>query len=198
MKTCCRCKKELSSDCFQKNRSAPDGLQCRCRGCTKDAHKVCRANRGHLWLEKTDPWKKRPENKERRNRKTRERMARLKLENPEKFGQDRRRWQLATKYGITFGLKQALVEMQDGICLICLRTIEATTCATDHDHEKDYVRGVLCKPCNSALGLFGDNADNLRRATEYLDSCKQIENEPTTEDFEIATDILQEYLNGRS
>jgi hypothetical protein len=192
MKICGHCKKELSLDCFQKNRTAPDGLQNRCKACTKEASKACRARRGHLWLEKTNPWKDRPENRERKNRVTRERMARLKAENPEKCRQDRRRWQLSVKYGLTFELKEVLVKSQGGVCLICLSPIVAETCATDHCHEGDYIRGMLCKSCNSALGLFKDSPEILRNAANYLEESRKIAEEPTTEDFVIAIELVKE------
>lgn len=40
----------------------------------------------------------------------------------------------------------------------------------DHCHEKDYVRGLLCHHCNTGLGLLKDSQDNLRNATNYLDT----------------------------
>lgn len=148
MKVCCHCKKELPLDYFQKNRAAKDGLQYRCKDCTREASKACRDKRGHLWLPAAERWKNRPENKERRNKTTRDRMARLKIENPEKYEGDRRRWQLATKYGLTPELKEALVEMQGGVCLICFSPIDPLTCATDHSHSGNYIRGMLCTFCN--------------------------------------------------
>jgi hypothetical protein len=86
VKTCCHCKKELSLDCFQKNKAAPDGLQYRCKDCTRKASKECRAKREHLWLQKTNPWAKRPENRLRANAKERARRAK----NPEKIRKENR------------------------------------------------------------------------------------------------------------
>ena len=89
MKVCCHCKEELPLDSFQKNRAALDGLQYRCKSCMKEASKACRARRGHLWLGKTDPWRKRSdENRLRNNAGTRKRRAL----NPEKSREDNRRW----------------------------------------------------------------------------------------------------------
>ena len=39
----------------------------------------------------------------------------------------------------------------------------------DHDHETGEVRGVLCAPCNTSLGLLGDDPARIRRAAEYLE-----------------------------
>mgnify|MGYP000933626974 CR=1 FL=1 len=39
----------------------------------------------------------------------------------------------------------------------------------DHDHETGKVRGLLCSPCNTSLGLLGDDPARIRRAAEYLE-----------------------------
>lgn len=52
-------------------------------------------------------------------------------------------------------------------CPICLRPFTKTPHA-DHDHETGEFRGVLCGPCNRALGLFGDSEEALARAIRYL------------------------------
>lgn len=189
MKKCCHCKKDLSSVCFQKNKSAPDGLQYRCKECTRIANKACRAKRGHLWKEKLDPWKKRPENRERSNASVRRRRRLL---DPKKRHDDQLRWALKSKYGLTPELKQILIDCQGGICFICQVPIDIY-CATDHSHEIDTIRGMLCKKCNSGLGFFNDSADLLKRAAQYLDEANiELNKEVTTEDFKIATQILKE------
>lgn len=41
----------------------------------------------------------------------------------------------------------------------------------DHDHDfrdRAPVRGVLCSSCNTALGMFGESPETLRRAVAYL------------------------------
>lgn len=40
----------------------------------------------------------------------------------------------------------------------------------DHCHQTNQVRGLLCGPCNRALGLLKDNIGNLERAIAYLDA----------------------------
>lgn len=42
----------------------------------------------------------------------------------------------------------------------------------DHDHDTGVVRGVLCSNCNSAIGLLGDDPALIRRAAEYLETCR--------------------------
>ncbi len=134
-------------------------------------------------------WKK-------RNRSLANAYARiLRKRNPEKMSLAASRYALETKYGLSPELKRALIQLQDGLCAICCIKL-SENCAVDHSHIDDYVRGMLCKPCNSALGLFKDNPDILRRAADYLDTAKEIAVEPTVEDFEIATRLL-ESINGR-
>jgi len=41
--------------------------------------------------------------------------------------------------------------------------------ATDHNHETDDFRGILCKDCNQAIGLLHDNPALLRRLADYLE-----------------------------
>jgi hypothetical protein len=52
-------------------------------------------------------------------------------------------------------------------CEICEH--EMGTPCVDHDHKTGKVRGVLCRECNSALGLFMDDPDILRKAIDYLE-----------------------------
>lgn len=62
----------------------------------------------------------------------------------------------------------SIYEEQDGTCPICDKAIEAESSAIDHNHKTGEVRGILCKSCNRAIGLLGDNPDNLSRAESYL------------------------------
>lgn len=191
VKKCCHCKEDLSLSSFQKNRVARDGLQHRCKNCTSKASKACRLKRGHLWQEKLNPWKDRPENRERVNASARARRA---LKSTEEKREESSRWLLKYKYGLTPELKEALILAQGSRCAICEKSIDFK-CATDHDHKGNFVRGMLCKPCNSALGLFKDDPNILRRAAQYLEESQEIAKEPTIEDFEEANKILEEVKN---
>lgn len=69
------------------------------------------------------------------------------------------------RYGITDEDYGELLKSQDGKCAIC--GIEAKL-NIDHCHDNGHVRGLLCNQCNTALGLFKDNINNLLTAIEYL------------------------------
>lgn len=72
-------------------------------------------------------------------------------------------------YGITSVQYWALYEAQGGVCFICRRaTGKVRKLAVDHDHETGYVRGLLCKPCNSVLAHFRDDTATAWRAYDYL------------------------------
>lgn len=53
------------------------------------------------------------------------------------------------------------------MCAICLKPSDKRL-AVDHDHETDEIRGLLCSPCNFALGLFEENPWIMERAIDYL------------------------------
>lgn len=84
---------------------------------------------------------------------------------PDKVGVWNRRNRLKTKYGLTPEGLSALLESQDGLCLVCLA--EPAT-HIDHNHETGLFRGLLCENCNRGLGMFHDDPDVLVAAAEYL------------------------------
>lgn len=73
---------------------------------------------------------------------------------------------LRYRYGLTVEGREQMLQEQGGKCKICLQ--ELTIINVDHCHKTGTIRGLLCRKCNSALGLFGDDVENLRRAIEYL------------------------------
>lgn len=65
----------------------------------------------------------------------------------------------------------------DYSCPICKRDMEEIskygqprlkTWVLDHCHDTNTFRGYVCSNCNTGLGGFQDNADNVSRAYEYL------------------------------
>lgn len=69
-------------------------------------------------------------------------------------------------YGITLDQKKAMEVAQGNLCLICKKESKLSV---DHDHETKIIRGLLCQPCNMALGLFKDSIDSLHSAIKYLE-----------------------------
>lgn len=75
---------------------------------------------------------------------------------------------LKRTYGMTVEDYNALLEQQDGVCAICKNGHEHALCV-DHDHETNEIRGLLCKPCNVAIGNMKDDPERLRSAAMYLE-----------------------------
>ena len=94
-------------------------------------------------------------------------------ENPEKVREYRAKdpytfKKRCARHGITPEEFWAIYEEQDGTCPVCDKAIDAEGSAIDHNHETGDVRGILCKNCNRALGLLGDNPETMARAQAYL------------------------------
>jgi len=58
-----------------------------------------------------------------------------------------------------------MFEKQNGLCAICQ---EREAKHIDHDHITGKIRGLLCRPCNTSLGILGDTEDALMHAIAYL------------------------------
>lgn len=80
-------------------------------------------------------------------------------------------------YGLTPERYAALLLEQGGTCAICRKQCSRGELSVDHDHEccpgksscGGCVRGLLCRACNYALGLVGDDPEVLRAAADYLE-----------------------------
>ena len=72
------------------------------------------------------------------------------------------------KYNMNLKDYDKLFAAQNGICVICGNPPNGRNLCVDHNHITGEVRGLLCRNCNSALGLFGDSLDILVTAAEYL------------------------------
>ena len=74
------------------------------------------------------------------------------------------------KYGLTPACYAKMLEEQGDACAICGRDSfsEGKHLAVDHCHDSGVVRGLLCGPCNQALGMLGDNPAMLLKAAKYL------------------------------
>lgn len=91
-----------------------------------------------------------------------------------------------TKYGLTKDDYRAMYQAQGGKCAICKEFAPpiklcrssnyedpAPPLVVDHDHEREAegrasVRGLLCTPCNTALGMLKDDLERLDAAWDYL------------------------------
>lgn len=86
--------------------------------------------------------------------------------------------------------REAQVKKQDSCCAICGRQVKLVV---DHDHKSGYMRGMLCRQHNLALGFFGDRPDLLLKAIEYLETHRKKEVE-----FSEASIMVSELLDDLS
>jgi hypothetical protein len=70
------------------------------------------------------------------------------------------------KYNISKEDFDLLLQNQKGLCGICNEHLIDPQ--IDHDHTNGKIRGLLCRKCNIALGLFKDNQEILKNAINYL------------------------------
>lgn len=86
-----------------------------------------------------------------------------------------REYMLQKEYGIGHDGYQQLLDRQDGSCAICGSKESKGRSArgffhVDHCHETGKIRGLLCHPCNVALGMMNDDPARLRLAIRYLEN----------------------------
>jgi uncharacterized protein YbaR (Trm112 family) len=72
-------------------------------------------------------------------------------------------------YGLTEQQYVAMLVAQNNCCAICKRVRHLWV---DHDHETGQVRGLLCKHCNSAIGLLEDSIPRMEAALRYIKDAK--------------------------
>lgn len=175
MKFCQKCSKNKSLDNFGKNKARKDGLTCYCKVCSSGIQKEFRSKRKELLIENSsleEKWTLRS-NEGSCSICGVSKKDRLKFHRNFRTGDGldscctaceatRIRFK---RYGITQQDYENLLLKQNGICAICKLS---TILVVDHDHQTLRVRGLLCSPCNSALGLFKESKSVLFQAIEYL------------------------------
>ena len=77
------------------------------------------------------------------------------------------------RYGMTIEEYEALLAQQGGTCAVCDSDNNGRTMHVDHCHANGHVRGLLCSPCNTALGLSADDPERLRSLANYLERTAQ-------------------------
>jgi len=158
-RVCTRCKRELP---FAEFRSRQRGAEARprpaCRGCEAARYRAY--------------------------------QARQRLEKPEEVRAKKNAWSKSNKWSVrrtcirtlcrSFGWEAASIEevvrLAQAIerCEICGRLpreagVRNGFLSIDHNHATGEFRGFLCGPCNLGMGHFGDSAERLARAVEYLE-----------------------------
>lgn len=104
-----------------------------------------------------------------------EKRTKHRQSNPTQARVVQRRAKLKKKYGITLEDYARMVKAQKGCCAICREKGDTNPesmmrLGVDHCHVTGRVRGLLCRPCNRAIGIFKDDPKLCHRAGDYLNS----------------------------
>ena len=145
-KKCSRCQTEKLVESFCKHRGMKDGRNNNCKECVKQY---------------TD------ENKE----TVRKYKSDYYYANREKYIERDRKNSLKRKYNVTVEWYEAQLKKQNGKCMICGTTESGGNSSAfhvDHNHETGQIRDLLCRPCNTGIGLFKENTELLKKAIEYV------------------------------
>lgn len=95
---------------------------------------------------------------------------------------------------ITIKQYDTMFSSQNGVCGLCEKAESYTrygkipALSVDHDHDccpiracRKCIRGLLCRNCNLAIGLLGDNPDLLRKAAYYIEYFRKLRLEADVE-----------------
>lgn len=81
-----------------------------------------------------------------------------------------RKYLLRKFYNITTIQYNNMIVNQDGKCAICDNNFSQNNIPhVDHNHKTGKVRQLLCKKCNSVLGMVDENKKILNNAIGYLE-----------------------------
>jgi hypothetical protein len=90
-------------------------------------------------------------------------------ENKEKIRDRHRKWRVANPghlYGISLDEFNLKIKEQNSLCAICLKLMAPPF--VDHNHITGENRDMLCRYCNTGLGMFFESIETLQSAVEYL------------------------------
>lgn len=75
------------------------------------------------------------------------------------------------RYGLSEAQYVELLRQQEGRCAACRIELDRGS-HVDHDHVTGRVRGILCRPCNLALGHVKEDPERLRRLAVYVEGSR--------------------------
>jgi hypothetical protein len=149
-KRCTVCEIVKPIEQFSRNRRNRTGFQSRCRSCQKEGHRDYYVRNSETVIARTKLWATNNPEKVKILSRNRQRRRLYNGFTPEDFD----RW----------------MESQGGRCAGCGDEFGDTMPHIDHDHATGAVRGLLCGPCNKALGMALDSSKRLMGLARYLQS----------------------------
>lgn len=152
MKTCKKCSLSKDDSLFEKGRRV-------CQDCRKNDRKLSYEANKDKYKVKARDWLKNNPEKYKEYQKTSRQNRKPKA----------RDYYLRNRFGITLEVFEQMSVEQNHVCKICgSKELTYKNLNVDHCHETGKIRGLLCTSCNTALGLFKDNIQNLTSAIRYL------------------------------
>jgi len=189
-KICSNCKQEKALTEFYKMRASKDGYKARCKSCAKKDNRRCARNNSikqkHT-VSKTKTCarcgfvKSRIEfGKHLGQLDGKQAYCRLCMNGARKTDTKTKHTRnmkvVYTKYGISETKLQDILNKQRGLCCICnadfgdnLSNGNGRQYHIDHDHKTGKVRGLLCGPCNMALGHIETKSIDPQNFKKYVD-----------------------------
>lgn len=159
MKACSRCQVEKPLEEFHKNGAAKDGKHAHCKTCSKESYMQWHNKNRNRRRELNRQWYYRHEKELAQRRQ-------VLLDSPE-YRKKKEIYMRKFRYGITEDQYQELLNSQKGRCAICKEIM--TSPWVDHDHQTNEIRGLLCRLCNTAVGMIGENVETLKSMIKYLE-----------------------------
>lgn len=95
--------------------------------------------------------------------------AKMRKINPELRKRDslaKRKHKLMINYGMTLDDYNTFYSNQKGLCEICSKPFGVLD--VDHDHITNKVRGLLCRTCNTMVGIVESKQPLLAKVNNYL------------------------------
>lgn len=164
MRICSLCGVEKPLEQFARR---GDNYRLDCKSCKNDRHRIWRA------ANKQQIYARAKEYRQKNKEKIKRDLKNWHLNNKEHVKQyniGRREFKkdshLRIKYNINLEQYKALCKEQNYKCSICLNHDE--NLVVDHCHSSGLIRELLCKKCNSAIGLLKEDINNLNNAISYI------------------------------
>lgn len=132
--------------------------------CSSECKRKSRCN-----VSKEEKEKKSLYDKEYRKKRIEENPDYYKRELTEKVQYNNRVCKLSINFKLTEDMYRDMLDKQKGCCAICGRSLDSSA-HVDHCHNSNKIRGVLCRHCNTGLGMFKDNIDFMKKAILYLEN----------------------------
>jgi hypothetical protein len=115
-----------------------------------------------------------PKNRARKNLYMRKRRLKFSPEDKLRQADAIRASKLKKKYGLTPGQFVEMFNGQDGKCAACGRGLKlgvrgSGTACIDHDHVTGTTRELLCRGCNSSLGMMEESPEKIAGLLRYAE-----------------------------